>query len=69
MDLAGYGTVNDFHLEIPVMDFKTDRKFDMKEGNRIFWSIDYFIWLVILTHCSEAAQFNLNTNHFFTIFS
>ncbi len=36
VDSAGFGTVNDFHLEIPVMDFKTDRKFDMKEGNRIF---------------------------------
>lgn len=34
-DLGGYGQTNEFHLSIPVMDFKTSRKFNMEQGNRI----------------------------------
>jgi hypothetical protein len=33
VELKGANTANDFHFEVPVMEFKTDRKFDMKEGN------------------------------------
>jgi len=36
VDSAGYGTVNSFHLEIPVMnDFKADRSFNLKDGNYV----------------------------------